>query len=106
MISFVIFDAESLMGASSYIASMFGAQGLPVVTPESLYYFKSYLVVFVIAIIGATPLPKRLAAAAEKNKYISLALPIGEPLVMTALLVTCTAFLIDGSFNPFLYFRF
>ena len=33
-------------------------------------------------------------------------LSVLEPLVLTALLVVCTAYLVDGSFNPFLYFRF
>ena len=105
-IGFVIFDAESLGGAFTYMASMFGARGLPAVTLESLYYLKSYFIVFLFAVIGATPLPKKLVAAGEKNKYARLALSAGEPLVLTALLAVCTAFLVDGSFNPFLYFRF
>ena len=106
MISFVIFDASSVSGAFSYISAMFGGQNLPLVTFESLYYLRSYLIILVIAIIGATPLPKKLALAAEKNRHTSVAVNIAEPIVLLALLTVCTAFLIDGSFNPFLYFRF
>ncbi|MDE7435839.1 MAG: MBOAT family protein [Lachnospiraceae bacterium] len=106
MISFVIFDAASVTEAFSYITAMFGGWNIPIVTFESVYYLRSYLIILVIAIIGATPLPKKLAAAAEKSKYISVAFHIAEPVVLMLLLTVCTAFLIDGSFNPFLYFRF
>ena len=106
MISFVIFDASSVKEAFSCITAMFGGQNIPLVTFESVYYLRSYLIIIVIAIIGATPLPKKLAAAAEKNKRTSLAFNIAEPIVLMLLLTVCTAFLIDGSFNPFLYFRF
>ena len=106
MISFVIFDASSVKEAFSCITAMFGGQNIPIVTFESVYYLRSYLIIIVIAIIGATPLPKKLAAAAEKNKRTSLAFNIAEPIVLMLLLTVCTAFLIDGSFNPFLYFRF
>ena len=106
MISFVIFDASSVKEAFSCITAMFGGQNIPLVTFESVYYLRSYLIIIVIAIIGATPLPKKLAAAAEKNKRTSLVFNIAEPIVLMLLLTVCTAFLIDGSFNPFLYFRF
>lgn len=102
MIGFVIFDAASISGAFSCIAAMFGGKSIPIVTFESVYYLRSYLIILIIAIIGATPLPKRLAAAAEKYKLFNIA----ELVVLMLLLTACTAFLIDGSFNPFLYFRF
>lgn len=106
MISFVIFDAASVTDAFSYITAMFGGQNIPIVTFESVYYLRSYLVILVIAIIGATPLPKKLAAMAEKGKHTAIAFNIAEPVILLLLLAVCTAFLIDGSFNPFLYFRF
>ncbi|MCH5321533.1 MAG: MBOAT family protein [Eubacterium sp.] len=106
MISFVIFDASSITDAFSNITGMFGGLDIPIVTFESVYYLKSYLIILVIAIIGATPLPKKLTSVAEKNKHTEKAFNIAEPVVLMLLLTVCTAFLIDGSFNPFLYFRF
>ena len=41
-----------------------------------------------------------------KTRFGAQALTVLQPLVMLALLAACTAFLVDGSFNPFLYFRF
>ncbi len=106
MVSFVVFDAESVAAAFSHIAAMFGGQALPAFTVESIYYLKSYLVILALALAGATPLPKKLAALAEKGRYTHVACHIAEPAACVALLTVCTAYLIDGSFNPFLYFRF
>ena len=106
MISFVIFDASSISNAFSCIMSMFGSSGIPVVTFESIYYLKSYAITLIIAVICATPIPKRFAHTIQKNKWGVIAANIAEPIAVTMLLAVCTAFLIDGSFNPFLYFRF
>lgn len=106
MLSFVIFDASSITGAFSYITAMFGGQDFPSVTAQSVYYLKSYMIILIIAAIGATPVPKRIAAIVKKNKRADRILNIAEPIALMALLAICTAFLIDGSFNPFLYFRF
>lgn len=106
VISFVIFDAASIKDAGLSIASMFGAADIPGVTFETLYYLKSYAMILAIAAVGSTPLPKKLISMAKKNKYGKYIVNALEPLVCIVLLAVCTAFLIDGSFNPFLYFRF
>ena len=54
----------------------------------------------------ATPLPKWAAARLRKTKGGALALDALEPVFLLIALSLCTAFLVDGSFNPFLYFRF
>ena len=82
------------------------AADIPGVTFETLYYLKSYAVILAIAVVGSTPLPKKLISMAKKNKYGKYIVNALEPLVCIVLLAVCTAFLIDGSFNPFLYFRF
>lgn len=106
IISFVIFDASSLSEAFSCIMAMFGVKGLPFQTFEAVYYLKSYAVIFILAMFGATPLLSQIASSVSKIKYGKFILSIAEPVVLTILLAVCTAFLIDGSFNPFLYFRF
>ncbi len=103
LLGFVLFDAPSLSAAASRIAGLFGGAGAGV---ESLYYLKSYAVVLLLAVLGATPLPKRLLARLRQNRVCGVLLDVLEPIVLVALLALCTAYLIDGSFNPFLYFRF
>ena len=104
--SFVIFDASDLQQAFSYLKAMFGGSGYPLLSSEFLYYFRSYLVVFVIALFGATPLPAKLRGRIRQTAAGEHVLTIAEPLALIALLLICTAFLVDGSYNPFLYFRF
>ena len=99
VISFVIFNATSMGEAFSYIGGMFGAGGVPLVSAEALYYLRSYAVIFVMAIIGATPIPKLVVGKIKAAQYV-------EPVFLLALLALVTAYLVDGSFNPFLYFRF
>ena len=102
LISFVLFNASSLSQAAAEVGGMLGLGDLPAVSAESLYYLRSYGLLLVMAVVGATPLVKNLALRLEKGK----AFAILEPVVLCALLLAVTAFLVGGSFNPFLYFRF
>lgn len=102
VISFVIFNANSMGEAFSYIGAMFGAGEYPLVSREALYYLRSYAVVFVVALVGATPLPKKIFSSEKCRKLVVFA----EPVVLTVFMLVMTAYLVDGSFNPFLYFRF
>lgn len=106
IVSFVLFDASSINDAFSTIRAMFGASNLPLTTVESIYYLKSYAVILIISIIGATPLPSKLLHMAETYAISKRILYLLEPFCLVILLIVNTAFLIDGSFNPFLYFRF
>ena len=105
-LSFVLFNASSVKEAASQIGAMFGAGGLPLVSAESLYYAKSYAVTFLIAVIGATPLCKNVVSKLAESARGAQVLAILQPVWLVLLLAACTAFLVDGSFNPFLYFRF
>lgn len=108
ILGFVLFNATNISEAGTYIASMFGLGGVPLLSAEFTHYLYSYGLILVLAIIGSTPLPKLLFAkiATVKNKAVTYALDIGEILLMLVLLLLVTAYLVDGSFNPFLYFRF
>lgn len=105
-ISFVIFNVNTLGEIGEYLKNMFFLGGSEIVNTEYVYYLRSYGVLLLIAIIGATSLPKKLYKLCRKFKVTSLCLVVVEPIVLVALLLICTAYLIDGSFNPFLYFRF
>ena len=101
-LSFVLFNAESMAQAGSDFAALFGFGGLPLTTGETLYYLKSYGLLFAAACLGATPLPKLLAKKAANSPCG----PVLDFVFQVLLLMICTAYLVDGSFSPFLYFRF
>ena len=102
MLSFVLFNAADLKQAVSDLGGLFGVGGIPLLSLETVYYLRSYALVFAVSIVGATPIVKTVAACLEGTKLGAIL----EPLLLLALLVVCTAYLVDGSFNPFLYFRF
>ena len=102
VLSFVLFNAQNLSQAGADFAGMFGLAGLPGMTAQTLYYLKSYGLLFLVGFVGATPLIKNAALRIENTK----AGAVLEVLLMIGLLLVCTAYLVDGSFSPFLYFRF
>lgn len=120
VISFVIFDAIDMPSAVNSIGCMFGFGDVPMISAESIYYLRSYGILIVLAVIGATPVLNRIvtsvlneddlesAAHAGGNGFCwrKVFMTIAEPIVLILLLLLCTSYLVDGSFNPFLYFRF
>ena len=102
MISFIIFSGENTNQILQNLKGLIGINNIPIITEESLYYFKSYIVTIIIGIIGATPILKNIA----NSKKIHSIINILEPIFLLLILVVCTSYIIDGSFNPFLYFRF
>ena len=104
-LGFVLFDAASLKDALHQLGTLFGAGTASGLGTEALYMLRSYGVVLALAVLGATPLPAMLWKKAQEATLAPV-LTVAEPLCTLALLALCTAFLVDGSFNPFLYFRF
>ena len=106
IVSFVIFNVNTLGDIGTYLKNMFFLGGSEVVNAEFVYYLKSYGWILLIAMIGATNWPKKLYEKCRNVRMIDYCLIVAEPIVLAGLLLLCTAYLVDGSFNPFLYFRF
>jgi len=85
---------------------MLGFTDIPFINSETIYYLKSYLIIIIIALIGSTPIIKTTYNKLINNNKYRLVLELGEVIICFTLLLTVTAYLIDSSFNPFLYFRF
>ncbi len=102
LFSFVLFNADNISMAFHDFGGMLGLMDLPLVSAPALYYLRSYGVLFLVGIIGSTPVVKQTAIRLGRTK----AAAILEPVLLAALLLVCTAYLVDGSFSPFLYFRF
>ena len=102
----MLFNAVSLAEAADTFRAMFGLAGLPGAGADSLYALRSYGPLLLTAALGATPLPARLWARLSVGRTGKMVCAAAEPAAAALLLLVCTAFLVDGSFNPFLYFRF
>ncbi len=102
IISFVIFNSNSIVEITNTLQNMFLINDIPLINLETIYYLRSYAVIILIAILASTPLFKNIYEKIKENKIINVL----EPIYYMTLFVIITAFLIDSSFNPFLYFRF
>lgn len=106
IISFVIFNNENIKDLWSSLYNMFNFRGLDLYNDFSTYYLKSYTVLLIVSVIGATPILKNIIQKVNKNVTGQKVISTINLILNIVLLVVVTAYLIDGSFNPFLYFRF
>ena len=103
---FIIFDTENLSQVFSKFGELFGVGTTALYDTSSLFYVSSYLFTLVIALVCAMPIGKKLRAKlCEKEKSRAVFTCLGYAACF-AMLIVSTAYLIDGSYNPFLYFRF
>lgn len=106
MISFIIFNSNDIISAFHNISGLFGGGGEVFINDVCLYYLNSYGLILLMACFGATPICKNLVEKISKNKTGKKIINILEPIYLGVLLLIVTTYLIDGSYNPFLYFRF
>ena len=106
IVSFVIFYGTKMSDLRNCLGGMIGLNRLPLISKEFLYYLRSYGVILLIGMIGTTPLIKILTGRLAQNSFGKRAVTILEPIVLIGLMLLNTAYLVDSSFNPFLYFRF
>ena len=108
-ISFVIFSAGNMSELCIDVGSLFFIGEVAhkeIVGMQCTYYLRSYGGILLIAIIGATNVPKMCYEAFCKKIGHPCVVTVLEALFVVVMLFLSTAYLIDGSFNPFLYFRF
>lgn len=104
LVSFLIFNGLTLQAGWQDICNLWKA---PVWGDEiSAYMIRNRAGLLVIAVIGATPLPKKAWEKLASARLAECFLRVVQFAGTAVLFLLCTAYLIDGSFNPFLYFRF
>ena len=96
-ISFVIFNHSNLLDVKNFIVGLFNFKYL--VDKETLFYLKNYVVFFAVCIVGITPLCKNIYFRLKNKDLLNIVLVV-------LLLIVSTAYIIDATFMPFLYFRF
>lgn len=106
MISFIIFNANDIGQALLQIGGLFGANGEAFINSYTCYYLKSYFVILIIGLIGATSFLKDKINQLKEKEKVRKVINVLEPIVLVSLLIFVTAYLVDNSYNPFLYFRF
>ncbi len=106
IVSFAIFSGNNMGDAICRVKGMFGFNNVPFISQETVYSIKNFGVVILLASLGATPLPKRAVNLLKSKLGNNAVYDVLEIIVTAAILFVSVAYLADGSFNPFLYFRF
>ena len=105
MISFIIFSVSNINESFNNIVGLFNFSN-PFINKFTIHYLKDYGLVLIIAIFLSTPILKNTIIKLKENKKINNIINILDIIVLLILLVIVTSYLIDSSYNPFLYFRF
>lgn len=97
----VLFDLPSLSAAGAYYGAMFGFAGGGLSAASDFFYLKEYAVVFLVCVLACLPLGKKLydKLSAGVKGWLT-------PVLIALVLILSTAYLVDATYNPFLYFRF
>lgn len=104
IIGWVFFASPDLAYAMEYIKAMFGLTHNMVVDGAGIYYLYTNIIMFVILAICSTPVVKNTLdkmVLKSKSGYINMSL-----IVYMLILFLATAYLVNETYNPFLYFRF
>lgn len=104
VVGWVIFYFEDLGIMGSYLRGLFGLDGAPLWNSQSLYYLLGYGLTFLAAAYFSTPHFKKFIDRTETSQ--SKPVWIGATAAYLAVFACCIAYLVNGTYNPFLYFRF
>lgn len=105
-ISFAIFSGNNLTEALGRAGGLLGIGVKNLSSFEFIYALKNYAFVLILGILSATPVPKLILGKLNEKRSFNNIYMWAEPVILIALAVVSTSFLVDGAFNPFLYFRF
>ena len=105
-VSFLIFKTEDMHILQQNLISLIHSSSATVNTELHRSVIRNRAVLLIVSVIGTTPLPKMLWNCYVQRTKKQILADITSIIGVVLLLLLCTAYLIDGSFNPFLYFRF
>lgn len=94
LIGWAIFAISDLQLLTQYLSAMFSLQS----STQWIYFISNYGVILLFCLIFSTDIPKKIVN--------SVTFPMVEASMITVLFLFCIAYLVDSSYNPFLYFRF
>lgn len=107
LVGWVFFEFESLDAIGRYLSYMFGAGVHDIYNEHTLYLVGNNVIFIIIAAVGATALPKKIGNfVLAKIKNIKVLPVLVENFTYIIIFVICVSYLVAGSYNPFLYFRF
>lgn len=106
LFGWVLFGLEDIASISNYMGTMLGLGDSILLNGTDMYNLRNYGLLLVILVISATPLAARVTALLQRRPALQAAVSVADYALLAGMLFASTAYLIDGTYNPFLYFRF
>lgn len=100
----LLFAWEDIKGHRVYLKAMAGIGSGGLISNETMYLLVSNMILLLLLVIGSTSYPRRIAATFMKRDRVGVSL--AQSVYVVCVLLLCIAYLVNGSYNPFLYFRF
>jgi alginate O-acetyltransferase complex protein AlgI len=97
----VLFQLGNMEHVFTYYKAMFGFGSGGLISGTDIYYLSGYLLLIIIGAVASTPLGAKLY-----QKMPHKVKGVLSPILVALVLVISTAYLVDATYNPFLYFRF
>lgn len=104
IVGWVFFEFESLSSAMGFIGTMFGFGKHLLMNNNTLYYLSTNIVLLLVLVICSTPIPRKIIVSIRERLKMVGAIII--PPIYLILIILSTAYLVNETYNPFLYFRF
>ena len=105
VVGWMIFAFDDMTVLKEYASMMFGVGGVSFINNHALYYLKNYLIMFILAIIFSMPVYKLAKEKLSKVKNTKSVF-IVSLIIYTVLFIVVVSYLVNDTYNPFLYFRF
>ena len=105
VVGWMIFAFDDMTILKEYASMMFGVGGVSFINNHALYYLKNYLIIFILAIIFSMPVYKLAKEKLSKVKNTKSVF-IVSLIIYTVLFIVVVSYLVNDTYNPFLYFRF
>jgi alginate O-acetyltransferase complex protein AlgI len=108
LIGWVFFSLDTPGQISAYLKAMIGLGAGTLADSRGLFLLGEYAVLLIIAAVASTPLVKTIIDKIKsyRSGYSLAICRLGEKVFIPALLILSIVFIVDASYNPFLYFRF
>ncbi|MGG4395822.1 MBOAT family O-acyltransferase [Paenibacillus thiaminolyticus] len=106
LFGWVLFGLDDMASIANYMGKMLGLGDSVLLGGTDMYNLRNYGLLLVILVISATPLAARVSALLQRRPALQTAVSVADYALLAGMLFASTAYLVDGTYNPFLYFRF
>lgn len=98
---------EDMNQGIGFLKALFGIDGAGVLDRNTIYLLYNHVCLLAICVFGSTKLPQQAGRRlCEKLETKPMTLVIIQNIFYAGVFILSVAWLVDATFNPFLYFRF